>query len=216
MEITVLKILILSLHLRMSERTISINSPDIIEGKITGQFKIKDVLNLIENSVGSIYTNYMPNEVEEGQYINFSFNIYSKIVTVFFKDLTLGKNTFIKGRIETDERGFDLTFNSPEIKFQDYFANNINVSIDNSNPLFNTFIEIDSLSAGIYNASQFSLINVTKRDTLLIKSEFKGGINNADNFNLNLFYTIDKDNKSVVGFRKSDVLFKGYDWLLNS
>ena len=199
-----------------NKRTISINSPDIINGKISGEFKIKDILGLVENSVGSIYTNYIPNAVEAGQYIDFRFDIYSKIAAVFFKDLTLGSNTFIEGRIETDEKGFELTFNSPEIKFRDYFANNINVSIDNSNPLFNTYIEIDSLSAGIYNASQFSLINVTKRDTLLIKTEFKGGTNNADNFNLNLFYTIDKNNKSVVGIRKSDVLFKGYDWLLNS
>lgn len=198
------------------ERTISINSPDIIDGKITGQFKTKDILGLVENSVGSIYTNYVPNIIEEGQYIDFKFNIYSKIAAVFFKDLILGKNTFIEGRIETDEKGFELTFNSPEIKFKDYFANNINLNIDNSNPLYNTYIEIDSLSTGIYNASQFSLINVTKRDTLLIKSEFKGGENNTDDFKLNLFYTIDESNKSVVGIRKSDIRFKGYDWLLNS
>ncbi|WP_439152429.1 translocation/assembly module TamB domain-containing protein [Winogradskyella sp.] len=199
-----------------AERTIAINSPDIINGKINGEFKIKDILKLVENSIGSIYANYIPNEVEEGQYLNFRFNIYSKIAAVFFKDLYLGKNTFIEGRIETDERGFELTFNSPEIKFQEYFVNNINVTIDNNNPLYNTFIEIDSLSAGIYNASQFSLINVTKRDTLLIKSEFKGGKNNQDTFDMNLFYTIDETNKSVIGFRKSDVLFKGYEWLINS
>ena len=148
--------------------------------------------------------------------MDFRFNIYSKIAAVFFKDLTLGKNTFIEGRMETDEKGFELRFNSPEIKFQEYFANNINVSVDNGNPLFNTFIEIDSLNTGVYNASQFSLINVTKRDTLLIKSEFKGGKNNQDNFNLNLFYTIDKTNKSVIGFRKSDIEFKGYEWFVNS
>lgn len=199
-----------------AERTISINSPDIIDGKIKGRFRTRDILKLVENSVGSIYTNYVPNDVEEGQYIDFRFNIYSKIAAVFFKDLTLGKNTFIEGRLETEEKGFDFTFNSPEIKFKDYFANNINVSIDNRNPLFNTFIEIDSLSAGVYNASQFSLINVTKRDTLLIKSEFKGGKNNRDNYNLNLFYTIDKANKSVVGFRKSNIRFKDYEWLVNS
>lgn len=199
-----------------NERTIAIDSPDIIDGKITGQFKTKDILGLVENSVGSIYTNFVPNTVSEGQYIDFRFNIYSKIATVFFKDLILGKNTFIEGRIETDEKGFELTFNSPEIKFKDYFANNINVNIDNSNPLFNTYVEIDSLSAGVYNASQFSLINVTKRDTLLIKSEFKGGTNNADDFNLSMFYTIDEFNKSVVGLRKSEVKFKGFDWLLNS
>ena len=173
---------------RGEERTISVNSPDIITGNIKGKFKTDDILDLIENSVGSIYTNYVPHEVDEGQYINFKFNIYSKIAAVFFKDLTLGKNTFIEGRIETDERGFELTFNSPEIKFQEYFANDINLSVDNSNPLYNTFIEIDSLSAGIYNASDFTLINVTKRDTLLIKTNFKGGENNQDAFDLNLFY----------------------------
>jgi len=201
---------------RGEERTISVNSPDIITGNIKGKFKTDDILDLIENSVGSIYTNYVPHEVDEGQYINFKFNIYSKIAAVFFKDLTLGKNTFIEGRIETDERGFELTFNSPEIKFQEYFANDINLSVDNSNPLYNTFIEIDSLSAGIYNASDFTLINVTKRDTLLIKTNFKGGENNQDAFDLNLFYTIDEANKSVFGFRKSDILFKGYEWFINS
>jgi hypothetical protein len=199
-----------------SKRTISIDSPDIISGRIIGQFRVRDIFKLVKNSVGSIYTNYIPNEVIAGQYIDFKFDIYSKIAAVFFKDLTLGKHTFIEGRVETDERGFELTFNSPEIKFQDYFVNNINVTVDNSNPLFNTFIEIDSVNTGVYNASQFSLINVTKRDTLLIKSEFKGGKNNQDSFNMNLFYTIDKNNKSVVGFKKSDVLFKGYEWFVNS
>ncbi|MCB0400288.1 MAG: translocation/assembly module TamB, partial [Winogradskyella sp.] len=198
------------------ERNITINSPDIINGNIKGKFKTEDILKLVENSVGSIYTNYEPFEIEEGQYIDFKFNIYSKIAAVFFKDLYLGKNTFIEGRIETDAKGFDLTFNSPEIKFKDYFANNINLSVDNSNPLYNTFIEIDTLSAGVYNASDFTLINVTRRDTLLVKTEFKGGKNNKDVFNLNLFYTIDEANKSVIGFRKSDVVFKGYEWFINS
>ena len=197
-------------------RTISINSPDIINGYIRGQFKTNDILDLVENSIGSIYTNYVPDEVEEGQYIDFKFNIYSKIAAVFFKDLTFGENTYIEGRVETDERGFELTFNSPEIKFQEYFANNISLSVDNGNPLYNTFVEIDSLSAGAYNASDFSLINVTKRDTLLIKTEFKGGNNNRDEYNLNLFYTIDDANNSIVGFKKSDIKFKGHDWFVNS
>ncbi|MGB0981610.1 MAG: translocation/assembly module TamB domain-containing protein [Winogradskyella sp.] len=202
--------------LNNQERVITINSPDIIDGRVSGRFKYKDIISLVENSVSSIYTNYTPNKVEGNQYLNFRFNIYSKIAAVFFKDLVLGKGTFIEGKIETDEKGFKLRFNSPEIKFQDYFANTINLNIDNSNPLYNTYIEIDSLSADVYKASDFTLINVTKRDTLLIKSEFKGGKNNADNFNLNLFYTIDKANKSVIGFRKSDVRFKGFNWFINS
>ena len=197
------------------ERIVEINSPDIIEGQVSGIFKFKDIGRLVENSIGSIYTNYVPHKVENDQYLDFNFTIYNKIVEVFYHDLELGKNTFVKGRIESDRHGFNLTFKSPKIKLFDYFANDIQVKIDNGNPLFNTFIEIDSINTKFYNVSKFNLINVTVRDTLFIKSEFNGGKNNNDQYNLSLFYTIDEDNKSVVGFKKSDITIKDNEWVIN-
>lgn len=197
------------------KRTIAINSPDIIEGTISGDFKFKDIGKLVENSVGSIYTNYVPNKIEGNQYMDFNFKIYNKVVEAFYHDLELGKNTFVKGRVESDEKGFKLTFKSPQIRLFDYFANDISLSIDNSNPLFNTYVEIDSLNTKYYNVSKFSLINVTQRDTLFVKSEFKGGKDNTDEFDLNMYYTVDENNKSVIGFRKSDVVFKDNTWNIN-
>ena len=194
---------------------VTINSPDIIEGKMSGNFRFKDIGKLVENSVGSIYTNYIPNKIETNQYVEFNFKIYNKIVEVFYHDLELGPNTSVKGRIETDEKQFNLTFNSPQIKLFDNFANDISILIDNSNPLFNTYVEIDTLSTKYYDVSKFSLINVTQRDTLFIKSEFNGGKQNLDDFNLSMFYTIDENNKSVIGFRKSSVLFKDNEWVIN-
>lgn len=198
-----------------NERVIDINSPDIVQGTVRGIFKFKDIGKLVENSIGSIYTNYIPHKILSEQYMDFDFTIYNKIVEVFYHDLELGKNTSLKGRIETDERGFDLKFNSPQIKLLNYFANDIQVTIDNSNPLYNTFIEIDTINTNFYNVSKFSLINVTVRDTLFIKSEFNGGTENKDHYNLSLFYTIDKDNKSVVGFKKSDIILKDNKWFIN-
>jgi hypothetical protein len=198
------------------ERTIDVNSPDIIKGKVVGKYNIREVLKLIENSIGSIYANYEPYDVEEGQYLNFNFNIYNQIALIINKDLNIGANTNIKGRIETDEKGFTLDFNSSKVAFKTYFANNINIEVDNKNPVYNTYIQLDSLGSDIYTISNFSLINVTKRDTLFVKSEFKGGDNGVDNYNINLFYTIDDERKSTVGFRKSDLRFKGFDWFINS
>ena len=197
------------------ERIVEINSPDIIEGQVSGVFKFKDIGKLVENSIGSIYTNYIPHKITTDQYLDFNFTIYNKIVEVFYPDLELAKNTFVKGHLESDQRGFDLTFNSPQIKLLDYFANNIQLKIDNRNPLFNTFIEIDSINTKLYNISKFNLINVTVRDTLFIKSEFNGGKNNNDLFNLSLFYTINENNKSVVGFKKSDITIKENNWFIN-
>ena len=126
-------------------RFIEINSPDIMEGTMSGQFVFNDIKKLFENSIGSIYTNYIPYKVKENQSINFNFKIYNKIIEVFYPEIELGKNTFIRGQVRSNEKGFKLTFKSPEIKYLDYFANNIELQVDNDNPLFNTYVEVDSI-----------------------------------------------------------------------
>ena len=105
----------------------------------------KDVPDLFENSI-KVFIQVSPNVIETDQYIDFNFKIYNKIVEVFYPELKLGKNTFIRGRVETDEKEFKLTFKSPKIEWLDYFANEIEVQVDNKNPLFNTYVEIDSLN----------------------------------------------------------------------
>ena len=196
-------------------RYISVNSPDIIEGSMSGKFKFNDLTKLMENAIGDIYTKYDPHEIEDNQFIDFNFKIYNKIAEVFYPDLELGSNTFIRGRVESDAKKFNLTFRSPGIRLNENFANNIELKLDNSNPLFNTYVEVDSIGTKYYNVSKFSLINVTLQDTLFVKSEFRGGKGNTDAYDLNLFYTINADNKSVVGFKKSDVLFKENTWHIN-
>ena len=189
-------------------RFIDVNSPDIIQGQLSGKFLINDIAKLVENSVGNIYTNYQPFEIADDQYIDFNFKIYNKIAEVFYPDLNFGANTFIRGRAESNAQNFNLTFRSPQINIKDNFANNIHVRIDNNNPLFNTLVEVDSIGNNYYNLSDFNLINVTKNDTLFVKTAFNGGKTNSDSFDFNLFYTINNENKSVVGFKRSNVEFK--------
>src|SRR5690606_36966539 len=45
-------------------RTITINSPDIIEGRIRGKFYTKEIPDLVENALGSLYANYSPNKIK--------------------------------------------------------------------------------------------------------------------------------------------------------
>ncbi|PTM10461.1 MAG: N-acetyl-gamma-glutamyl-phosphate reductase, partial [Bacteroidetes bacterium] len=197
------------------ERTLHVNSPDIIDGTMKGKFKISDVAKLAENSLGNIYTNYNPHLIDSNQYIDFNFKVYNKIAEVFYPELKLGSNTFFKGRIESDANQFNLTFKSPQISFEENYANNIELQLNNKNPLYNTFIEIEHVDTNYYNVSEFSLINVTLNDTLFIRTEFKGGKTNRDQFDLNLFYTINEDNKSVLGFKNSKINFKENQWYIN-
>ena len=197
------------------ERKITVNSPDILQGQMNGNFLFEDIGKLFENSIGSIYTNYKPHKVQKNQHINFNFNIYNKIVEVFYPKIKLGHNTRIKGRVESNEKAFNLNFSAPKIQLSENYANNINLQVDNKNPLFNTYIEVDSIGTKHYNVSKLSLINVTLNDTLFMRSEFKGGKNNKDVYNLSFYHTINEANKSVVGFKTSEVTFRENKWIIN-
>ena len=196
-------------------RTININSPDIITGFMKGNFKVKELGKLVQNSLGSIYTNYKPFEISDGQNLSFNFKIYNKIVDVFFPEVRFDPNTFIKGNIVADEGDFKLNFESPSIAAFGTAADNIEIRIDNKNPLFNTYIAVGELDTPYYNFKDFNLINTTLKDTLFFRSEFKGGSDFDDSYNLNFYHTFNKQNKSVIGLKTSDVNFKGNKWILN-
>jgi len=196
-------------------RTVEINSPDIITGYLKGKFKVGELGKLVQNSIGSIYTNYKPFEISEGQQLNFNFKIYNKIVGVFFPEATFDSNTFIKGNIVSDEGDFKLTFKSPSIEAFGNSLDNIELKIDTKNPFFNTFLSVEDMATVYYDVKDFNLINTTLKDTLFFRTEFKGGRGLDDSYNLNFYHTFDKDNKSVIGLKKSDINFKGNTWMLN-
>jgi hypothetical protein len=197
------------------ERILEINSPDIITGTLRGKFKLKEVGRLVENSIGSIYTNYSPFEVTPGQYMNFNFKIYNKIIDVFFPEVAFGPNTTLKGDMVADNGDFKLNFKSPHIHAYGKVFDQINLQVDNKNPLFNTYIEVAKIDAGFYQMQDFNLINTTIKDTLFFRTEFTGGKRNTDIYNLNFYHTFNKQKRSVIGLKKSDVGFKGNKWLLN-
>jgi hypothetical protein len=196
-------------------RTITVNSPDIVEGKIEGKYKFNQLQKLVENSLGSLYTNYKPNKVEKGQFLNFDFSINNKIVEVLFPEISIETNTVVKGKINSDKNEFKLNFNSPQIIAAKNTFDNVRINVDNKNPLYNAYIELDSIKSKYYKIRDFSLINVTMKDSLFFRTEFKGGAKGEDYFNLNLYHTINKDKKNVVGISKSEVKFKDYLWFLN-
>lgn len=196
-------------------RTIAVNSHDIIEGEIVGKFQFNQLEKLVMNSLGSLYANFKPEKVKKGQFLKFNFAIYNKIIEIFYPEISIATNTLVKGNINSDNQEFKFNFNSPKVTASTNTFDNIRVKIDNKNPLYNAFIELDTIKTKFYKIRDFSLINVTMKDTLFFRSEFKGGTKGQDYFNLNLYHTINKDNNNVVGIHKSEIKLKDYLWLLN-
>ncbi len=198
-----------------SLRNVQIISPDIITGYMKGYFKVEELGKLFQNSLGSIYTNYKPYEISDGQELAFNFRIYNKIVNIFLPEVTFGPETFIRGNIVADNGDFKLTFKSPAIEAFKNEMQNIELKIDNKNPLFNTFLSVEDMSTVYYDLQDFNLINTTLKDTLFFRTEFKGGSKLDDSYNLNFYHTFNEENKSVIGLKKSEVKFKGNNWILN-
>ncbi len=197
------------------ERLITINSTDIIEGEVRGRFKVEEIPELFKNALGNVYTNYRSDKITKDQYLEYEFKIYDKIVDLFFPDIALGENTIIKGQVASNEAQFRLTFRSPEIQAYDVELKQVNVQVNNQNPLFNTYIKIDDVNNGVYDIRDFQLINVTRQDTLLFRTEFVSDDRPDDKFNLSFYHTINEQNKSVVGIKRSDLKYQGKKWEIN-
>ena len=196
-------------------RTITINSADIVEGRIVGKFQFAQLDKLVMNSVGSLYTNYKPYKVKKGQFLRFNFHVYNKVVEMLYPDLKIDSSTVVRGKIDADLQEFKFGFRSKQITAAKNTFDNIRISIDNKNPLYNAFVELDSIKTPYYKIRDFNLINVTSKDTLFVRSEFKGGDKGQDYFNLDLYHTIDKKKNNIVGIKKSEMKFKDYLWYLN-
>ncbi len=198
-----------------STRTITINSTDIVDGRVKGNFKFNELGKLATNSLGSIYTNFNPTHVTEGQFLDFNFKIYNKIVDVFFPDVKLGANTSIKGKINSDKQKFELTVKSPKVEVYQTIVENIRLQVDNKNPLYNTLLSVDKVSTKHYNIVDLNLVNVTLNDTLFFRTDFVGGKNLKEKFDLSFYHTINENNMSVIGLKKSNIKFKNNTWLIN-
>ena len=196
-------------------RHIDINSKDIIEGSLSGKFKFEEIIKIARNSLGSIYTHYKPFKVSKGQFIDFQFNIYNKLIEVFYPEIKLAANTLIKGNIVSDEEQFRLHFRSPKLEAYDFQFNDIRLQIDNKNPLFNTQLSVEQLVVNQLSFQKVNLVNKTLNDTLFIKSSMEGGLEKNDTYQLSFFHTINKENKSIVGIEKSIVNIRDNEWIIN-
>lgn len=196
-------------------RTIEINSPEIIKGKIVGKFRFEELLALAQNDLGSIYTNYRPIKVADNQFFDFNIKIENKLTEIFFPDIVIHDRATFKGRVSSKVEDFKLNVKSSKVSYQDNVFEKVNIQIDNANPLFNAYVNIDEVKTNFYDVSEFNLINKTISDTLFFRTEFKGGKLKSDIYNLNLYHTINAENKSVVGFKKSDVTVNDYNWFIN-
>ncbi|MFD2566044.1 translocation/assembly module TamB domain-containing protein [Pseudotenacibaculum haliotis] len=198
-------------------KKIRIDSEDIVKGDIEGNFNFEELLSITQNALGSIYSNYNPYKVAPHQFLSFDFTIYNQIVEVFFPEVSIAPNTTIKGRINADNDHLKLTISSPRITAYGNTIDTLLLRTDNKNPKlpYDSFLTAKKLKTPYYDVSKLNLVNITQNDTLFFKSTFLGGDQAREDFNLDFYFTINEDKKSVVGIQKSNFNFNNNNWSIN-
>ncbi len=134
---------------------------------------------------------------------------------MFFPSIKLGSNTIIRGEINSDDDKFKLVVKSPKIEAYDFIIDDIRMQVDSKNPLFNTILSVNKIDTKYYNIAEVNMVNVVLNDTLFIRTDFKGGKELKENFNLSFYHTIDENRQSIFGIKKSDIFFKNNTWDIN-
>lgn len=207
--------LIVQSSFEKDKQTISIDSPDVISGKLEGEFKLTSLPQLFSDAVENLYFRSKKDSKSKNQFVDFDLNIYNKIVEVFFPEIEVAPKTYIRGSIDADANNLSLNFRSPHLEVYGNTLDNINIQIDTENPLYNSYVEIESIITSFYNISDFNMINVNLKDTLFVRTEFKGGKLQKDNFNLSIYQTLDSDDKSTFGFKRSSIVYNDNLWFIN-
>lgn len=198
-----------------AERTITVNSTEIVNGYLKGKFKFAELFKLTKNSLGSIYSNYKPFVVTPAQELEFKFKIHNRILEVFYPEVSLSANTSIAGNINSDDNLFRLNVKSPQVIAFKNTIDSLNLQIDTKNPLFNTQLSVAKINTKNYNIAKLQLVNITLNDTLYFRTEFLGGDKNTENYDLAFYHTFNDENKSVLGLQKSNFTFKDTKWIIN-
>lgn len=96
---------------------------------------------------------------------------------MLYPEINIDSSTVVRGKIDSDLQEFKFRFRSKRLLFAKNTFDNIRINVDNKNPLYNAYVELDSIKTPYYKIRDFNLINVTSKDTLLfvlnLKEEIK-------------------------------------------
>ncbi len=205
----------ISSHFKDEIRTINFTSSDIADGYFKGKFKFDQIPILIKNAIGSVFANYKIQTISDDEFIKYKVNVHNKIVDLLNPNIKVEKGTYIKGNISSKDNMLKMRLISPRISIKDNQLVNVNLRIDNKNPLYNTFFKVDSINTSFYKVKNFRTLNTTINDTLYLKSKFEGGDKYKDAYNLSFYYTMDEMQNFIFGLQNSSLTYKDIPWQIS-
>lgn len=197
-----------------NQKHIKLDVPEYLDADIEGEYKLEELVKLLQNGAGNFLVEYEKEEVTPNQRLKYNIKLSKNLLKYFISELDVASNTHLVGEIDNKNDFFELNFISPQIKFKDYIAHDIQAYASTSyNHSFRATaekVEIDGLEF-----KEFKIQGRKKLDTLVANATFKGIADFDSKFDLNFYQTFESKNVMKMGFSPSFIQIDNQVWNVN-
>ena len=193
-------------------RFFNIRSDDVVNGLIYGRFEFSDLSKMIKNSFGSYFSLYKPLQLDSSKFVNFNINFKEKLLKALINDIAIDDNSFLRGKLSANVDEAALQFDIPYIRYEDKVFSQLQLTLDNDNPLYKSFIHFDEFQGMSLNLHQFQLINTVINDRLHFRAEYDS---NSLHNEVNFYSTLNDNQELEFSIQPSKISFQGKQWKVN-
>ncbi|MXS70596.1 translocation/assembly module TamB [Flavobacteriaceae bacterium W22] len=98
-------------------RSILINAPGAVNGKISGKYNLADLAGMIENGLGKILVGPEPRKLYRGQDFVMDFDVEQGVIAYFLPDLKLPQGAKVAGEYDGDSNNLILNLDASSLKY---------------------------------------------------------------------------------------------------
>ena len=189
------------------ERIININS-EPINGFIKGN--MSNLANRLKESIlSSLYNEEDFKSLNPKTKTVFEFDFDDDLISILYSDLNFGKNTLISGEIYNNINDFKLNVLSSNIKLNQYSADSVYISIDNSLKSNNFIFNANNVFFNEKNIHKIKLNKSSRDDSSLLEIEVLTKEN--DTLQTDIIYSVKND---ILNFdlNNSKLSYKNNIW----
>ena len=205
---------ILETSLTDKKRIVRTINSEIMAINFEGEFQLSELMNLFTNAFAEAFPFVQKRKIEKKQDLIYDISIQTTHLNAIFPELFIDKKAIFRGILSTEEKFSKMTLSIPKITFRGINTENIELQLDNQNPLFNTYVSVGKIQTDSYTISDYTTLGIKRGEVLNFRTEFSGKKDKNDYYELNYTLKVD-DKESLILLKKSIIKLDNNSWTLN-
>lgn len=206
------QVLIESQILDSTRRRLSIDSDELFNGYIEGNYLLSEVPSAVMNGLLARFKPYQKRKVTSGQEYSFLLNITASNVKIVNTPLVFDGKTHMGGTVNTSKDDFSFNLVADRINYNNILLDTLNFNLNTANANVLS-IKAQKFLNPVYSIENLDLSALRYADSIAIRSDFYKW-NSADSiaYHINAYQKDDEDGNVVIGFLPSNINLEHMKW----